>query len=399
MLAHESGRYRVFGETTDIGIGNMLDKYARSIGLAFPGGPEIEKMAAGGSVLHELPYSVKGMDSSFSGMLTAALRLTQSGAQPANIAYSLQETAFSMMVEVLERAVKHLGKKSVLLTGGVARNKRIREMVREMADDIGVDAGLTPEEFCSDNGAMIAQAGLLMVRHGKSEAISETRVEQSSRIDRTPVPWMHSDAPVENNESGAEASIKFIRFGSREAVEKIRSPKKYRVPDLDSRVRLERVRNEISILSALSEKGFRVPVVYDFSLEETTIVMERIDGTTVSEKLHKNIDSEKLAASMGMMIASMHSARTSHGDLTTSNLLVTGQNSLAIIDPSMGSSPAENEELATDVFLLTESLRSNHGDLPKLSRIFLDTYSKNMPDWKEISKILREIERRRRYLW
>ncbi len=399
VIAHESGRYRVFGETTDIGIGNMLDKFARSLGLPFPGGPEIERIAAEGSRLYELPYSVKGMDSSFSGMLTAALRLTQQGAKPSDMAYSLQETAFSMMVEVLERAIKHLGKSSVLLTGGVARNQRVRTMVKDMAGEIGIDVGLTPGEFCSDNGAMIAQAALLIVKHGKSEPISETVVEQSSRIDQTPVPWMHSTAPVESRDSGAEASIRFVSYDSRKAVEKIRHPKRYRVHDLDLRVRKERTRNEISLLSRLSEAGVKVPTVYDFSMGDTTLIMERIEGTTVSERLHSHLNPEGLVKSLGKMVASMHNASISHGDLTTSNILVSGEDDLTIIDPSMGNSSAEIEDIATDVFLLTESLRSNHSDIPTLEKIFIGTYSVSAAKWEETRDIIREIERRRRYLW
>ena len=75
VIAFARGRYRVFGETLDIGLGNMLDKFARECGLPFPGGPILEKLAREGKALLPLPYSVKGMDVAFSGMLTAALVL------------------------------------------------------------------------------------------------------------------------------------------------------------------------------------------------------------------------------------------------------------------------------------------------------------------------------------
>jgi len=105
VIAFARGRYRVFGETLDIGIGNMLDKFARECGLAFPGGPILEKLARDGRTLLSLPYSVKGMDVAFSGMLTAALALRKQGASIEDLAFSIQEVAFAMLTEVTERAM------------------------------------------------------------------------------------------------------------------------------------------------------------------------------------------------------------------------------------------------------------------------------------------------------
>ncbi|MGC8609079.1 MAG: KEOPS complex N(6)-L-threonylcarbamoyladenine synthase Kae1, partial [Thermoplasmata archaeon] len=119
-IAHINGRYRVLGETLDIGIGNMLDKFARLSGINFPGGPKIEVMAEKGKNLLDLPYSVKGMDTSFSGILTAAKRYLETGYDINDICYSIQETAFSMLIEVIERAVYVSGKSEILLAGGVA---------------------------------------------------------------------------------------------------------------------------------------------------------------------------------------------------------------------------------------------------------------------------------------
>ena len=115
VIAYVKGRYRILGETLDIGIGNMLDKFGREIGLAFPAGPKIEKLAMGVPLeggarvdpdripLVELPYSVKGMDVSFSGILTAALALHEKGAEIHSLCRSLQEVSFSMLCEVAER--------------------------------------------------------------------------------------------------------------------------------------------------------------------------------------------------------------------------------------------------------------------------------------------------------
>ena len=132
VIAHMDGRYRVFGETIDIGLGNMLDKFARDIGIPFPGGPVIEKLALSGEKLIDLPYSVKGMNTSFSGIYTAAKNALSKGARKEDVCFSIQETAFAMLVEVTERALDYLGKKEILLAGGVAMNKRLRSMFKMM---------------------------------------------------------------------------------------------------------------------------------------------------------------------------------------------------------------------------------------------------------------------------
>ena len=100
VIAFSNGRYRIFGETIDVGIGNMLDKLGRELGLGFYAGPTIEKLAKEGDRLLELPYSVKGMDVSFSGIMTAALALKKKGHRLEDIAYSVQETCYAMALSV-----------------------------------------------------------------------------------------------------------------------------------------------------------------------------------------------------------------------------------------------------------------------------------------------------------
>lgn len=133
IIAYASGKYRIFGETLDIGAGNFIDSFARAAGLGFPGGPKISELADKGKQLIELPYSVKGMDVSFSGMLTNLnQKLNSKKYSLEDLSYSLQETAFAMLIEVAERAMAHLGKNELLLGGGVACNKRLQEMARKM---------------------------------------------------------------------------------------------------------------------------------------------------------------------------------------------------------------------------------------------------------------------------
>ena len=191
VIAFNEGRYRVFGETLDIGIGNMLDKFGREVGLPFPAGPVLEKLALESKgELIGLPYSVKGMDVAFSGLLTAALNeRKRKGERIEDVAYSIQETAFAMLTEVTERAMAHLGREEVLLGGGVARNRRLREMVEIMAEERGARFFAPPGDLCVDNGAMIAWTGWLMHNSGVRMMLEDTTIDQRFRTDAVDVTW------------------------------------------------------------------------------------------------------------------------------------------------------------------------------------------------------------------
>ena len=189
IIAYSDQRYRIFGETQDVGIGNMLDKLGRDLGLGYYAGPTIEKMALDGDKLLDLPYSVKGMDISFSGILTAAVAYRDKGCRIEDICYSVQETTFSMLTEVTERAMAHIGKDEVLLGGGVAQNTRLREMVAEMVKERGAKMFVPERQFCRDNGAMIAWLGNIMYQSGVRMDIDETEVRQRYRTDAVPVTW------------------------------------------------------------------------------------------------------------------------------------------------------------------------------------------------------------------
>ncbi len=125
VLALRQGHYRIFGETLDISVGNAIDKFARSVGLAHPGGPKVEMLARGAKEYIPLPYTVKGMDLSFSGLSTAATEAAKKH-DLADVCYSLQETAFAMLVEVTERAMAHAEKKEAMLVGGVGAKRQAR---------------------------------------------------------------------------------------------------------------------------------------------------------------------------------------------------------------------------------------------------------------------------------
>jgi N6-L-threonylcarbamoyladenine synthase len=190
VIAYSGGRYRVFGETMDVGIGNMIDKFGRSVGMPFPAGPHLERRAKEGEKLLELPYSVKGMDVAFSGILTAALQLHRNGERLEDLCHSIQETCFAMLVEVTERAMAHVEKDQVLLGGGVVQNKRLQEMVRIMSEERGAKMYVPPGSLCVDNGAMIAWTGIVMHAAGLRTPVNESAVRQRFRTDEVDLPWM-----------------------------------------------------------------------------------------------------------------------------------------------------------------------------------------------------------------
>ena len=197
VIARAGERYQVLGETLDIGIGNMLDKFARTQGLAFPGGPKIEQLARDWHQnnpdadvdLVELPYSVQGMDLNFSGLLNAAIQKVNEGFELGAVCWSLQEHAFAACIEVAERALAHSGKSELLLGGGVACNERIRDMARVMCEQRG-SVGTWPEkQYCIDNGTMIAELGRRMLETQNPTNLDSSEINPSLRTDHTIVTW------------------------------------------------------------------------------------------------------------------------------------------------------------------------------------------------------------------
>ena len=179
IIVFEEGKYRIIGETLDIGLGNLLDKFGRTIGLGFPAGQEIEKLAKKGTYV-ELPYTVKGMDMSFSGILTKCQQLFErKEANQKDLCFSIQETCFAMLAEVVERAMAHTGKKELLLVGGVGANKRFCEMLDLMCKERGAKFHKVPMDLAGDQGAMIAWEGFLRMKdYGDEEVIPHWRTDE-----------------------------------------------------------------------------------------------------------------------------------------------------------------------------------------------------------------------------
>ncbi len=194
IIAHEGGKYRVFGEALSVGLGNALDKFGRGVGLGFPAGPKIEQLAKKGHYV-ELPYVVKGMDVEFSGIVTHCISLFKKGISIEDLCYSLQEVGFSMLLEVTERALAHTGKKEALLIGGVAANQRFVEMLNIMCKERGAMAFACPLKYSGDNGVQIAITGLIQYNSGCNIFKTKQRIETVDinpnwRIDDVETPWM-----------------------------------------------------------------------------------------------------------------------------------------------------------------------------------------------------------------
>lgn len=196
VIAYSQRRYRIFGETIDIAVGNCLDRFARVLKLSNDPSPgyNIEQMAKRGKKYIELPYVVKGMDVSFSGILsyiesTAHNLLKKGECTEEDLCFSLQETVFAMLVETTERAMAHCDSNEVLIVGGVGCNTRLQGMMAEMARERGATVHATDERFCIDNGVMIAQAGWEMFRAGHVTPIEDTWCTQRYRTDEVEVTW------------------------------------------------------------------------------------------------------------------------------------------------------------------------------------------------------------------
>jgi N6-L-threonylcarbamoyladenine synthase len=190
VVAHSNCVWRVLGETLDLTLGQLLDQVGRYVGFASPCGRRIEEAAARSQRYLRLPYTVKGNDVSFSGVLTAAKRLIDEGASFDDVCYSMQETAFAMTTEVTERVLAFTGARELLVVGGVAANNRLSGMLATMAERHGASAKVVPLQFSGDCGAQIAWTGLLAFRSGASlRRVGESVVRQSWRLDTVPTPW------------------------------------------------------------------------------------------------------------------------------------------------------------------------------------------------------------------
>jgi N6-L-threonylcarbamoyladenine synthase len=190
ILVHLSNRWRVYGETQDITLGNLLDMFAREARLPSPGGLSVEKESRKGHTLLDLPYTVKGNDVAYSGLLTAAVNSLKKGNDLSDVCYSLQEIGFSMLCEAIERSLVQTKRGEVLVAGGVAANSKLKEMIRSVAEDHGASFHPVPLQYSGDCGAQIACSGKLAYDHQKAVATSDSYIIPRWRVDEVDVPWI-----------------------------------------------------------------------------------------------------------------------------------------------------------------------------------------------------------------
>jgi len=189
IISLEGEYFRIFGETEDVGMGNALDKLGRGLGLGFPAGPKIEELAKKGSYT-ELPYSVKGMDLTFSGIVTETINRFKKGMKKEDLCFSFQETIFAMLTEVTERALAYAEKDEVVLIGGVAANQRLVKMLDTMCKERKAKFEAVPLNYTGDQAVMIAWQGILEHKAGRKQKIEEIDIDPNERADDVKVIWV-----------------------------------------------------------------------------------------------------------------------------------------------------------------------------------------------------------------
>ena len=367
VLAYVEGRYRIFGETLDIAIGNCLDQFARNCGLPHPGGVYVEKLAKEGNKLLDMPYSVKGMDITFSGLLTSAIKKYGQGERLEDVCFSLQEIAFSMITEITERALAHTNKAEVMLVGGVAANLRLREMLRDMCQEQNVDCYVPEMDLCGDNGVMIGHLGLLMYLGGKRMTIEETKPIPNYRSDMVDVIWIDEKKhnkkkrkrkiPEHMIGKGAEAEIKKASYLGWQCVVKDRVPKRYRLPELDNAIRLRRTLREGRFLSLIKDYGILTPYVFDIDKKNKVLTISYIPGNLAKYEIDRgNIE---CCHNIGNIIGKLHERDIVHNDLTTSNFIV--ENKIIEGDKNANNTPEEGKKNMVSDNHIKESLENNKG--------------------------------------
>ena len=413
VLAYRNGRYRVLGETMDTGVGNALDKFTRHVGWSHPGGPKVEDHAKSGEYV-DLPYVVKGMDFSFSGIMSAAKDEYDAGTPVEDVCRGLEETVFAMLTEVSERALSLTGREELVLGGGVGQNERLQGMLREMCAQRGAELCVPENRFLRDNAGMIAVLGAKMAAAGDTLAIEDSAIDSDFRPDEVAVTWRAGesepapaaatrvDAGEAAQQQGAEATVSIE--GDR--VVKRRVPRSYRHPVLDERLRRERTRIEARLTSEARRNGVPTPLVRDVDTAESAIVFQHVGDRDLDAGL-----TVERARAVGRHLARIHDAGFVHGDPTTRNVRVgsgeagdaTGDAGGAadgrvfLIDFGLGYHTGHEEDHAMDLHVFAQSLAGTADDADRLQAAAEDAYRERSERGDAVLDRLRAIEGRGRY--
>jgi N6-L-threonylcarbamoyladenine synthase/protein kinase Bud32 len=389
VLGYRNGRYRVLGETLDTGVGNAIDKFTRHLGWSHPGGPKVEEHAKRGEYT-DLPYVVKGMDFSFSGIMSAAKEAVDAGEPVEDVCFALQEHVFAMLTEVAERALSLTGSDELVLGGGVGQNARLREMLAEMCEARGADFFAPDPRFLRDNAGMIAVLGAKMARAGDTLDIADSAVDPDFRPDQVPVTWRGattgSDTTVargavadETELRGAEATVTLDPAAGR--VTKRRLPKGYRHPALDESLRARRTRSEARLTHDARVAGVPTPVVLDVDPAEATLVLEYVGDRDLRADV-----TAPLVREVAGHLARCHAAGLVHGDPTTRNVRVAGnapddgEARVSLVDFGLGYYTDDAEDFAMDLHVLGQALDGTADDAPRLREAALAAYREAAAD-------------------
>ncbi|MCL1978831.1 MAG: Kae1-associated serine/threonine protein kinase [Methanomassiliicoccaceae archaeon] len=197
---------------------------------------------------------------------------------------------------------------------------------------------------------------------------------------------------------GAEAEIFASYFLGRDVIIKIRSQKRYRAAELDDNLRSSRTRNEARLMKEARMAGVRTPVIYDIDLKECSIIMEKVKGIGVKEKLDQDPGSAaEVCGMIGRTVAELHNSGICHGDLTTSNMILTEDGRICLIDLSMGRTAAELEDMGVDIRLLERAFTSAHPDLTAAFEELMASYLAVKKEPKRLLRKIEEIKNRGRY--
>ena len=395
VLGYHDGRYRVLGETMDTGVGNALDKFTRHVGWTHPGGPKVEAHAADGEYV-ELPYVVKGMDFSFSGITSAAKAAYDEGVPVEDICRGLEETVFAMLTEVSERALSLTGADELVLGGGVGQNSRLRKMLELMCEERGASFYAPEARFLRDNAGMIAVLGATMYEADDTIPITDSKVLPNFRPDDVDVTWRSTDSAVRTvSESdreteraqGAEALVELEAEAKR--VYKRRQSKAYRHPELDRRLRERRTRSEARLTSEARRLGVSTPVVFDIDPTRGRLEFEYVGESDLGEAI-----TVPRVRDVGQQLARCHDAGFVHGDPTPRNVRVSDRRTW-LIDFGLGYYTDDIEDYAMDLHVFEGALGGTVSNAGELIDAFESAYEEAGDE--RVLEQLREIERRGRY--
>jgi N6-L-threonylcarbamoyladenine synthase/protein kinase Bud32 len=393
VLGYRNGRYRVLGETMDTGAGNAIDKFTRHVGWQHPGGPKVERHAREGTY-HSLPYVVKGMDFSFSGIMSAAKAAVDDGVPVEDICRGLEETIFGMLTEVSERALSLTDADELVLGGGVGQNDRLTRMLGEMCDQRGAEFFAPEPRFLRDNAGMIALLGARMYAAGDTIEIESSGIDSNFRPDQVDVTWrsdtaVGSETATANSEQrGAEATVTI----DSDQVIKHRESKRYRHPDLDERLRTERTRSEARLTNEARRHGVPAPLVLDVDPDRSRIVFQYVGKKDLRTEL-----TPERAAAVGEALARMHQGGFVHGDPTTRNVRIGDEYPVVFIDFGLGYYTDEPEDYAMDLHVFAQSLSGTADDPDLLFDATLDAYTDTHETPDPVLDSLVDIEGRGRY--